>query len=498
MATISERFKRFILNIFRIREFQNQYFNIDRRYSFQANAAKNQLWYDGDSYELKQFYSQAGESNQNFWGSSETRGSEIRRIHTGLPALMVDSLVNITAGDLDDISFINEEKDALWNEIRDKISFDEKIAELTKTALIIGDGAVKLTYDIDTSATPFIEVVPGQDVDYIYTRNKLSEIKFYTHYNVSGTDYTLEETYGYGYITYKLYKGEHEVSLKSILQTSDLEDVTFDDSIMLAVPFKFFNSTRYKERGKSVYEGKIDSFDALDECISQWMDAVRAGRTKTYIPQTLIPMDMNGGYLMRPNAFDNRFIQVADNYGNEKSNSMISTVQPEIRTDAYMQTYITLLDMALQGVISPSTLGIDSKKLDNAEAQREKEKATLYTRAAVIKGLTGTIKDLVQAVFDTMAIMYGTAHEDVEIEINFGEYANPSFEAVVETMSNPNAPMSIEARVEELWGASKTDEWKAEEVKRIKNERGIVDLDEPALSEDVADLLEDTDDEEGK
>ena len=34
--------------------------------------------------------------------------------------------------------------------------------------------------------------------------------------------------------------------------------------------------------------------------------------------------------------------------------------------------------------MSPSTLGIDVKKLDNAEAQREKEKATLYSRNNIV------------------------------------------------------------------------------------------------------------------
>ena len=34
--------------------------------------------------------------------------------------------------------------------------------------------------------------------------------------------------------------------------------------------------------------------------------------------------------------------------------------------------------------------------------------------------------------------------------------------------------MSIEARVEELWGNSKTEEWKQEEIKRLKIEQGLV------------------------
>jgi hypothetical protein len=74
--------------------------------------------------------------------------------------------------------------------------------------------------------------------------------------------------------------------------------------------------------------------------------------------------------------------------------------------------------------------------------------------------------------------------EEIDIDVSFGEYANPSFEAVVETLSNPNTPMSIEAKVDEMWGDSKDKAWKDEEVKRIKEQQGIVTMDEPALNEE--------------
>lgn len=480
MATFTERFKKFVLKVLKINEYAEEY-TINREFTFQSNAAKNALWYDGDAYELAQFYSQTGNHNHSFWGSKETRGQEIRRIHTGLPALMVDQLVNITAKDIDNINFKSEANAEIWEEIEKENDFKNKLAELTRTALVIGDGAVKFTYDLDVSKKPKMEIIPGDRVDLIYQRGNIKEIKFYTYYTVRGTEYTLEETYGYGYITYKLFKGESECKLKNIPHTAGLENIYFDEKIMLAVPFKFFNSTKYKERGRSIYEGKTDAFDAVDECISQWIDALRSGRVKTYIPDSLIPRDINGGFLLNPNSFDNRFIKVGNDMA-EGAKNQITTEQPDIKTDAYLQTYITVLDIAIQGIISPSTLGIDNKKLDNAEAQREKEKCTLYTRNAIIDCLEKIIREVVQAAFDTMAVMYNTKKVEVEAEVQFGEYANPSFEAVVEVMSNPNTPMSIEAKVEELWGDSKTEEWKKEEVQRIKNERGIVVLDEPALN----------------
>ena len=49
--------------------------------------------------------------------------------------------------------------------------------------------------------------------------------------------------------------------------------------------------------------------------------------------------------------------------------------------------------------------------------------------------------------------------------------------------------MSIEASVDELYGDSKDDEWKKEEVKRLKNEQGIVDdVEIPAINVPVKDI----------
>lgn len=42
--------------------------------------------------------------------------------------------------------------------------------------------------------------------------------------------------------------------------------------------------------------------------------------------------------------------------------------------------------------------------------------------------------------------------------------------------------MSIEAQVEEMWGDSKDEAWKAEEVKRLKAEQGIAEVEEPGIN----------------
>lgn len=105
----------------------------------------------------------------------------------------------------------------------------------------------------------------------------------------------------------------------------------------------------------------------------------------------------------------------------------------------------------------------------------------MYTRNSIIEVFSDVVKNLVNAVFNAENILTKNQIENIDVDINFGEYANPSFEAVVETLSNPNTPMSIEAKVEEMWGDSKDADWKEEEVHRIKEQSGIVEEKTPEI-----------------
>ncbi len=468
----------------RIQEAQTTNFNIQESMNYETNVFKNKIWYRGDSYELEQLYKQLQNNNFSFWGSVPTLGMEIRKIHTGLPKIIVNKLADITLTDLNDISFEDSNLNETWEDIVKENKFYKLLDRSTKKVLVAGDGAFKISFDSNISKYPIIEFYDGDDIEIVYERGRMKEIFFNTVYKHNTRVYNLKETYGYGYITYKLFINNNEVPLTSIPQTSDLADVTFDKSFNMAVPFMIYESEKWEGRGQSIFDSKTDNFDSLDETWSQWIDALRAGRAKTYIPDDLLPRDTKTGEIMKPNYFDNRFIQT-DKCMKENADSKITTEQPGIPTESYLQTYVTALDLCLQGLISPSTLGIDNKKLDNAEAQREKEKTTLYSRQAIIDALTEMLPKLIDTIFKAYNTYLKQSISDLEVEISFGEYASPSFEALVETLSNPNTPMSIEAKVEEMWGDSKDEEWKEEEVKRIKEQTGIITMEEPSIREDL-------------
>jgi hypothetical protein len=456
--------------------------------TFEDNAAKNRIWYRGDAYELSQLYTQIPSPNASvsFWGARSTPGMEIKRIHTGLPGLIVDTLTSITLTDLNAIEIKSKDIEERWERIAIENNIKEVLKEATKEALYIGDGVFKIGFDPEISKMPIVEWVPGDRAELVFYRKRLKEVIVKTFFTEEKRSYTLVERYGYGYLTNELYRNEHKVDLNSTQFTSKLSDYTFDKKLILAVPFNIYGSSKWEGRGQSIFDRKTDSFDSLDEAWSQWMDALRAGRTREYIPECFLPRDPNTGMVMKPNAFDNRFIKT-DTDNREGATNKIEIEQPAIPHDSYLSTYITALDLALQGIVSPSTLGIDVKKLDNAEAQREKEKATLYTRDAIIEALSTCIPKLVSMTINAAAVMEKKPFEEVEATVTFGEYANPSFESQVETIAKAKSGgiLSIEATIEELYGDSKTEEWKAQEVQRLKAEQGFIDLDEPSVNDSL-------------
>jgi hypothetical protein len=473
--------------------------NITETLDYEGNAIKNRIWYRGDSNELEQLYRQLviNTARRSFWASKSSPGMEINKIHTGLPSLIIDTLSNVTLASLNEFEFKNTQDKEVWSSIDKENKMKKRLEKAVKETLYVGDGAFKVTFDSTVSDFPIIEYYPGDRIEPKIVRGRITEIEFKTVYNHKKKEYILHEYYGYGYIKYKLTSEDKEVPLDCIPDTAGLENLAFSNyqedkqgmviqkgDYMLAVPLMFFESGKWDGRGQSIFDRKTDAFDSLDEAWSQWMDALRAGRSKEYIPECLLPKDPRTGEILPNNPFDNRYI-ATDADMHEGAKNIIDLQQPAIPHESYLATYITALDLCLQGVISPGTLGIDVKKLDNAEAQREKEKATLYTRNAVVDALQEDLKELVSVSIMAYRELNSIANNSpVDVDVSFGEYANPSFESQVETVGKGKTQgiMSLEACVEELYGDSRDDDWKEEEVARLKAEQGITEMEEPAVN----------------
>lgn len=486
-----------IKNFFTIKPPQSMQIDIEQLTNFEGYTFINKIWYRGEANELHQLYKQINENienNDNFWGSTPSKHSNIRKIHTGLPAMIVDTLANISTDDLDKIETDRQEE---WDSIDKENNIKELAREAVTKALWGGDGAFKWSIDTDISKYPIIEFYGADRVEFEYERGRLVAIIFKTKKLIKGKWYELRERYDKKGITYKLLdEDKKEVKLEKYEGFEKYSKPVINNAeFMMALPFILRKSDKFEGRGKPIFDGKLGSFDAYDEVWSNWMLSVRKGQMKEYIPDCFVPRDPKTGMVLRAKDFDNAFI-VGSDAGENAKNTIMST-QGQIQHEALLSSYITALDQCLQGLISPSTLGIDVKKLDNAEAQREKEKTTLYRRNQIVEVLEETLKEIVNITFKVLDNMNNTPPTETEVTVTFGGYANPSFEAQVETISKASTSsiMSVEAQVEELWGDTKEEDWKAEEVKRIKYEKGIEIMDEPAINQDI-DLIENEVDQE--
>lgn len=455
----------------------------------QSYFIKNKIWYRGDSNELSQLYKQLDGKETTFWGAVPTSGLEIKKSHSGLPSLMVGAIANIVIDNYNGIecddNYISDE----WKKISKDNDFDEILKNIIKETMAIGDGALKFAYDKEISDYPILEWHAGDEIDIIYKRKRLREIVFKTWYEKDNKSYLLKEHYGYGYVRYELLDDGEVVPLDTIDDIKDLKDIIFNKKVIFAIPIKFDDNPIYKGRGASKFNGKYDAFDNFDEIISQWLEAVRQGRPISYIPEDLCPKDPNTGETLKPNLFDNQYI-ATDKPMEENSKSEIKTVQPDIPSDKYLQAYVTYLGLAIQGIISPATLGIDVKKIQDANAsyERQLEKTTLYTRQNIIDALEDFIPKVICTSINLMKLISNQQIiENPDISVLFGEYDSPSFDSQIDTISKAknNGIMSIETSVRELYGDSKDEEWIKNEIARLKDEQGIVEMEEPSISDEV-------------
>lgn len=482
----------FIKKLFRIQPAREREIVIIEPHTFLADVIRNKLWYRGDSAELEQYFKKTARwdvEKARFWAA--TAQGKVRKMHSGIVSIVVDRYRDIVLADLDAVTFGEGQEilDELWEEIFEKADLNNVIGEAISGVLASGDGAFKITAD-ECSPYPIVEFYDAENVDYVFKHSQLKEIKFYTSYKSGSKDFRLEEIYGRGYIHYKLYdEYGHETSLKQLPETEHLIDIGIEGELMLAVPLKVLSSVKYKHRGKALFDSKTDVLDGLDEVISQWMDAIRMGRIKRYIPENLIPRDPDSGQLLPANPFDNDFIAIGDNMA-EKSNQQVEVSQPQISYEAYANSYANFLDMVLQGIMSPSSLGIDLKKTDNAESQREKEKVTLHVRNKIVDALNDTLPKLFQVILQCYDLMCGKVPGEYDPSVKFGEYASPDFDSTVDTIGKAKqfGVMSLETSVEQLYGDTWTQDEKDAEVERLKAEQGIAQLEEPAINQAAGDF----------
>lgn len=468
-------------------------------------------WYEGDSNKLIKRYlesvdtTKAGEyqefrNTKDYFWAVASKEKNVKCTHSSIPRTIVQTLIKllgkpdfkITDADGDEV--IHEEKRLL--DILEESNFYDTLKQLQEPlTMVIGDGVYLPSIDREISDSPIIEFIDGRNVNFEWKANKIVGVTVRRFYQHEKKGYCLFERRGTitenvegikkrkATIEYKLFTLKNsnteeinqELSLKTIPQTVELEDLVFNHiDTMLAVP-TIFDLDIENKRGLSMFASKLDLFDDLDQTLSQASNTVRLSTPVEYFPEGLID-NRADGRIVAPNRYDRRYVTVpGDRNSVGQNTNKVETTQPELQFDKYNENALEILHNILSGLISPATLGIDLARDDNATAQREKEKVTLVTRDFLVDRQMQILTRLFRLVLKIDDFMKSPNQpvKDYQISINYPEYANPTFDAKIASLA-PALNMggiSPKKYVEELWGDSLSEDEKQEEIDYITKSR---------------------------
>ena len=481
----------------------------------------NRVWFTGRGDELLNYYTREQamgfasnpiynrNKRQYFWAQS-AQECDIKRVHSGIPNAIISTLSNVTG--MPEI----DEPSGLWQEIAKVNDFENKLTQQARPLTMVeGWGAWKPNFNIDLCKYPIWEYYEAENVEYMYDFGLLTGIIFESYYKKGNKNYTLLEIRyvekNDSYIEYHLFtlkkSGDiEEVSLSELEELTELpnEPIVIPGlNRLLAVPARYFYDSQNPKYGKSIYAGKLDLFDMLDEIWSQASQTNRVSTPVEYYNPDVLDRGKNGGYAL-PNLYNRQFIKKAGiPDGDGLVNTDIQTTQPDLNFDKYAGLAKGVLDYILTGVLSPATMGIDVAKKDNAEAQREKEKVTIMTRNNIISNETNMLREIVQLSL-MLTQFINTQNIDIvdyDINIKYNEFANPSFENQLQTLGSAwsNGEISTEKYVELLWTDKISDEDKRKEIEWLeenkKADNMMIDYDENAIREDLSEQQESEEEE---
>ena len=475
------------------------------------------VWYDGDGDELLNFYTRENYIGFNyepfymrnkknyFWAISSTE-AQIKRTHSGQPRNIVDTLVNIMPFPL--IS-AGEDTNKLQAVVRESGLEQVYKDEQLPLTLVEGWGCWKINWDKDVSDYPSVEYVSAENVDFIYKNGKIIGIVFKNYYTSDKKRYLLLETRSIEWkpnsadaaegsegervlvITNELYElptntaaGDDDtllkkVDLKSVPELESVEERIeigpFDK--LFAVPCVLLgNTSRQWGYGRSIFTGKIDLFDDLDQALSQSSNAVRLSTPIEYIDEEYLERDKNG-LPKKPKAYDRKYIMMKGQKNGDglSTGQPVQITQPSVEFSRYSDHAVQILLQILNGILSPATLGIDIAKKDNAAAQREKEKVTIFTRNALINGEERILRSLMEQMLMAKEFMDtgAVSVHSYDISVKFNEFADDSFENKLEALGKAYdmEEISTDMYLNKLYGDTLSEEERAAEKEFLESAR---------------------------
>ena len=469
------------------------------------------IWYDGDGDELLNFYTGQTVFDYNyepyysrnkknyFWSVSSTENN-IKRTHSGQARNIVDTLVaimkfpHIKAGPVTNSGKNNEINENLQTILNDcKLSDIYKQEQMPMT-LVEGWGCYRIDWDLDVSDYPFPVYYRAENVDFVYRNKRIIGVIFKDYYvGEKGQKYLLVETRKQKYdpdrrernlvVEKELFRVDKSGDFVTKVEFGEVPELRDTNSYveigpfdsLFAVPSVFFgNTSKIGGPGRSIFQGKIDLLDDLDQCLSQSANTVRRSTTREYFNTDFLERDEETGMPKQPKVFDRAYTMYAGgkNMNGESTGDPVQVTQPAINFQQYSDQAVAILMQIINGVMSPATLGIDISKKDNAEAQREKEKVTIFTRNSILDTEAEILKDLCSQLLCAYEFMHKNeiSCKKYEISVKFSDFADDSYEAKLEKLGNAFDAENIseEMYMSKLYGNSLTDKEYERELNWLK------------------------------
>lgn len=475
------------------------------------------IWYEGDGDELLNYYTYNNaieynyepfysKNKQNyFWAISTTEG-DIKRSHSGQPRNIVDTLVSIIKFPLLKAGALGEAEDAV-NINLDKIIESTGMRDIYKQeqlplTLVEGWGCYKINWDMDFSDYPILVYYRAENVDFIYKYKKIVGVIFKDYYMNGTQRYLLTETRRIKYNNethtricviekrlFRVHKDGQSVTeckLSELPQLGDTEarlEIANVD-VLLAVPCILFKDTsKVGGYGRSIFTGKIDLFDDLDQCLSQASNSVRKSTPVEYFNIEYLERDSDG-MPKQPHAYDRKYTLYKggkDAEGGTIGNGdPVQVTQPQVNFMQYSDQAVQILMQIINGIMSPATLGIDISKKDNAEAQREKEKVTIFTRNNIIESEIGILRQVCSQLLVAYELMRTgkITVKEYDVSVKFSEFADDSYETKLEKLgaAYDSQNISVDMYMSKLYGDTLNRADYEKELKWLKENH-----DEPRL-----------------
>ncbi|MFA7170090.1 MAG: hypothetical protein WC178_04550 [Candidatus Paceibacterota bacterium] len=449
------------------------------------------VWYSGSSDELLNFYTDNmvqgfyknpiyNRNNKNYFWALSVSEEKIKRTTSGIARAITDTLVNAIG-----YPKISTKKqyvlDTILNDNDFRTMMNQKQMPFT---LVGGTGAYKIDINLELSKHPIVSYYDATKCEIIKVKDRVVAIVFKDYYTYGQKEYLLldirrVENYT-SIVEYELYelkeyssgvREQNQVPLSTLPDLKRLKAFQINGyNHLLAVPTEFF----YDERGfgRSIYAGKVDLFDDLDQCLSQSANTVRKSTPIEYYPDDLLERDSKGNAKI-PARYDRTYVKGPVNRNGDGTEvGEIKTTQPVLNFEQYSTEAISIVSMILNGVLSPATMGIDVAKKDNSDAQREKEKVTIMTRNNIIakeQKIIAELCNILLAVQEYIDFPNKPNWEENDVTVQFSTFANPSFENELVILGQALSGNGISPKlyVDKLYGDTLTNDEKAYEEKYI-------------------------------